>query len=498
MLESTKFAMTRRKISQSQWVLLILIMLVGFGLRFAYLDREMRFDESVTVYQFAAKSIPTIVGDYTWVNNHIFHSLLVHFPYTYLDKSPIFVRLPVFILGIALIPMVFVVGSRFYNRPTGLIAASLVAVYPILIDYSVNARGYMVLSFIVMWMLVLAYDLHQKDDTGKWLLLSLLAALGFFTVPIMLYPMGAIALWLMISIYLKNIGEKRVELFKNYFVSMFLGAILTVILYVPVLYFNLEALQTSEDYEHMRPMPWNDFFAEIPEVFSLMWQHLTWETPLIVLLVLFILMGIGTVFHHQVSRKSLPLLPFFIAWILPVIFIQRVVPFSRTWLFLAPVLLLLSAAGLAFILERFKSRQEMTLALSIGIILLGMSLYIGSSNIIPESDEWVNAPDAEEAAFFLNEIMADEDKIVLMIPYNYPVLYYSAVHDLRFGGDEAATEENVANDSDESYYIYILFPKGEDERFEVESEFNDELKAGGELVFEWEFSILRRTVINGD
>ena len=103
-----------------------------------------------------------------------------------------------------------------------------------------------------------------------------------------------------------------------------------------------------------------------------------------------------------------------------------------------------------------------------------------------------------EAAFFLDEIMADEDKIVLMIPYNYPVLYYSAVHDLRFGGDEAATEENVANDSDEPYYLYILFPKGEDERFVIESERLDELKVSGEFIFEWESSILRRTLINGD
>lgn len=490
--------MSQTKISQSQWFLLILIILVGFGLRFAYLDREMRFDEAVTVYQFASKSIPTIVGDYTWVNNHIFHSLLVHFPYTYLDKSPIFVRLPVFILGLALIPMVFVAGSRFYNRTTGLIAAALVAVYPILIDYSVNARGYMVMSFIVMWMLVLAYDLHQKDHTGKWLLLGLLAALGFFTVPIMLYPMGAIALWLLTSIWLRNTGEKRVELLKNFFVSMFLGAILTILFYTPVLYFNLEALLNSADYDHMRPMPWNEFIAEIPEIFSLMWQHLTWGTPIIVLLSLFILMGIGTVFHRQVSKKTLPLLPFFVGWILPLLFIQRVAPFSRTWLFLAPVLLLVSAAGLAFILQRLQSRQEIALSLSISLILIGMTSYIVTSNIIPESDEWVNAPDAEEAAILLNELMVVGDEVISLIPYNYPVLYYAEVHDFPFGDGLEASDENISSQSEDAHYIYLLYPKGDEERFYIENATLDELKVSGEIIFEWDSSYLRRILVGGE
>ncbi len=490
--------MAKSKLSQLQWIVLLIILIVGFGLRFAYLDREMRFDESVTVYQFASKPIPTIVADYTWVNNHIFHSLLVHFPYHYLDKSPIFVRLPAFISGILLIPMVFVVASRFYNRNVGLLAAALVAVYPVLIDYSVNARGYMLLSFIVLWLLLLAYDLHQTDHTGKWLLMGLLAALGFLTVPIMLYPMGAIATWLLLSIWMRNTGEKRKELLKNFFVSMGLGAILTVLFYTPVLYFNGEALRTSIDYDHMRPIPVAEFIPQIPEIFSLMWEHLTWETPLIILIALLLLIAIANIFHRKLSSQTFPLLAFFIGWILPVLLIQRVVPFSRTWLFLAPVLLMMAAAGFTVILQLLQSQQKMALILSITIILIGMPVYIVSSNIIPESDEWVIAPDAEEIAILLNDIMTEEDDVILMIPYNYPVLYYADVYDFPFGETFEATDENISNQTGESHYIYLVYPRGDDERFYVESETLDELKLSGEVLDEWELAILRRIPVDAD
>src|SRR5690606_3531483 len=107
-------------------------------------------DEAQTVYVYVTKSIPSIFADYSAPNNHIFHSVLVHLVFHYLGESPIFVRLPSFIAGILIIPMSFVIGSRFYNKPTGLISASLVATIPILIDFSVNARGYTFIALITL------------------------------------------------------------------------------------------------------------------------------------------------------------------------------------------------------------------------------------------------------------------------------------------------------------------------------------------------------------
>ena len=58
---------------------LLVVIALGFGLRLAYLDRSMRFDEALTYVAYASKNIPTIIADYSQPNNHIFNTLFMHF-----------------------------------------------------------------------------------------------------------------------------------------------------------------------------------------------------------------------------------------------------------------------------------------------------------------------------------------------------------------------------------------------------------------------------------
>ena len=83
-------------------------------------------------------------------------------------------------------------------------AAALVPSSSMLIEYSTNARGYgIVCLFFMNTILVGAYALRHQN-WAAWLLLAVVSALGFYTIPIMLYPFGGVVVWLLISIAIGN------------------------------------------------------------------------------------------------------------------------------------------------------------------------------------------------------------------------------------------------------------------------------------------------------
>ncbi|GAB5494209.1 MAG: hypothetical protein Phog2KO_44240 [Phototrophicaceae bacterium] len=480
---------------KSIYLVLIFIIITGFALRFAYLDRSIRFDEAQTVYVYATKSIPSIFADYSAPNNHIFHTIFVHFSFKYLGESPIFVRLPSFIAGLLLIPMSFAVGKRFYNPTTGLLSASLVAIHPIMIDFSVNARGYTFIALITLCLFYIGHDLQREDNTQKWLLVSLLSALGFLTVPVMLYPMGIFALWLLVSIIHYNDGQQRNDLLKNYVVSMLLGAILTIIFYTPAIY--LSGLDSIINNVNIQAMGLNEFYSQIPTVLGRMWLHISWKMPLIVVVPLILTFIVGIICHRKLSSTTLLLVPFMLVWIVPLLLLQRVDPFPRVWHFLVPLLLIISSAGIAYILERLRINQPLFLGSGLVLLSLGMSAYIAQSEIIPNSTFTLRVPDSERVAFFLNDIMTPNDVIIMRVPSSYTVLYYSLIHDLSLG--DTANNENSDSPEiidDSPAYIYIVYHHN-GELADLYNSFAEEID-NSEIIQEWDYGVVRRGIQQTD
>ena len=476
---------------------MIFITIIGFGLRFAYLDRSMRFDEAQTVFVYVTKSIPSIFADYSAPNNHIFHNVLVHLVFHYLGESQMFVRLPSFIASLLIIPMTFVVGTRFYNKPTGLISASLVAVAPILIDFSVNARGYTIIALITLMLFYLGHSLQHKDNTQGWLLISVLSALGFLTIPVMLYPMGIFALWLLMSILRHNSGIKRTELLKNYVVSMVLGAVLTLVLYTPAIY--LSGLDRLVNNVNIQSMSVNEYYRHFPNVLGRMWLHISWKVPPILLIPLIASFIISTLFHKKVSNNTLLLLPFILVWILPLLLIQRVDPFPRVWHFLVPLLTIISASGIYYLVQKLNVAQLHIIVGTMVLIMIGMSTYIIRSDIIITSTFTLRVPDAEQAAFTLNDIMTPNDQILMRIPSNYTVFYYSLINGFPLGnGTRNPDQSNSGTQDNTPSYLYIFYHTGGNadigELPDLYAAFPDEID-NSEVLYEWDFSIMRRLLL---
>jgi mannosyltransferase len=104
------------------------------------------------------------------------------------------------LFGLATIPIAYLIGAELSNRRAGLTAAALVAVNPMLIWYSQEARSYAVLVFFcAVSLLFFARSLRTRSgsDLSLWALSSALALCShYFAV----FAVGIEAAWLLVAL----------------------------------------------------------------------------------------------------------------------------------------------------------------------------------------------------------------------------------------------------------------------------------------------------------
>lgn len=128
--------------------LLILIIAVGFSVRLYHLDyQSIWFDESVSIN--AAKYNLNSLFVFEDPTPPLYY-ILLHF-WTELTGDSVFaVRFLPVIFGVLSIYMIYLVGKNIHNAKTGLIASLLLALSPIHIYYSQEARCYSLFFFLAL------------------------------------------------------------------------------------------------------------------------------------------------------------------------------------------------------------------------------------------------------------------------------------------------------------------------------------------------------------
>jgi 4-amino-4-deoxy-L-arabinose transferase-like glycosyltransferase len=101
------------------------------------------------------------------------------------------------VAGIATVPVAYLLGAELRSRLAGIVAAALVAVNPMLLWYSQEARGYalfVLLTAISLLYFVRALDRGRRRDSLGWGIASALAlATHYFAA----FPIAAEAFWLL-------------------------------------------------------------------------------------------------------------------------------------------------------------------------------------------------------------------------------------------------------------------------------------------------------------
>jgi hypothetical protein len=406
---------------------LLVIVIATIIIRILYLFRPICYDESYNLIIFASRPLYFLLSYYPYFNNHIFHTLLMHIFYLFAGVGQLWaIRLPAFFAGICMVPLSYFVGRLFYNKYAALIAAALVSSSSILIDYSTNARGYTLISLIFLISLSLATYLCRNRNQAAWLIFIILCAIGFFTIPIFLYPFAMIVVWMFFTILYQK--EDSLMLLKYLTLSCLAIFILTIVLYTPVLI--ITGIDGIHDLKMLHPILVKDFIKNFQiSLFSIIkvWNR---DINLIISILLVIGFLVSICFHKKISRERFPLLLSLLLSILPIIIIQRVIPFERVWVFALPIYFIVSAGGLAFITMKIISKVDYknTIFSALAIIILICNYHsIISNGSIYYSDQTGNL-DAEKIAIFLGDTVKDRDVIITECPSDYPIMYYLRLH----------------------------------------------------------------------
>lgn len=384
----------------------------------------MRYDEAFTVWRYAARSLRTVVTDYSLPNNHVFHTLAVHVAARLGGLDPWVVRLPALLAGVALAPTTFVLFARLASTSAGLLGAAFTAGSSVLIDYSVNARGYSLAAFLALLGAICAASIRSRQTTAPVLLLTLtlVSSVGLWTVPLFVYPFVATQIWLLLA------GQPiRLRLFNATMVSV--GTLVgTTLLYRPVLMSSGLSALTHNNF--VAPDPWGVFADQLPGFLADVGRMWSVNSPSI--LVGIAIVGACTALADPGNRPMRALAWSLVGALIGITTVQHAVPYTRNWLVVLPLAIGISAAGVVTLVGRLSSpRRDMRLFFSIVSVATAIALLVAvemrEGTLSGESDGLV---DAEAITLNLADRITPASHVALATPSTAPLWYYFLLHDL--------------------------------------------------------------------
>lgn len=310
------------------------------------------------------------------------------------------------------------------TAPPAILAAGLIASSSILVEYSTNARGYSILCLLFVLLIPLAAYAVRNQNWAAWIFLAIFAALGFYTIPIMLYPFGGICLWLVLSAAYTPDADAR-PAFRSAMMGLSLAVVLTVIitieLYSPVFAVSGPAAVFSNKWVAASPL--SVFFRQLPPSLASTWKEWNRDLPLPLTWILAAGFLISLLWHRRFSASPIPLALALLGWVVPLVLVQRVVPFERVWLFALPLFFITATAALAALLtplfERLRLRHGMALV-AITVSLFA-ALQIQQNHSVYSTNE---GRGFDGLALYLKQHLGPRDSVVAALPSDVPLLYY--------------------------------------------------------------------------
>jgi hypothetical protein len=422
--------------------------LVALGLRLAFLGQPMRYDEALSYNEFASRPLYYGLSFYPEPNNHLLNTLLVHLTSGLLGGEPWALRLPALVAGVLLVPATYSLGWVLHGSAAGLLAASLVAASSYLTEYSTNARGYTLqaLAFVVAFCLVIWAT--RRSSRTALLLAALVAALGFWAVPTMLYGVAILGAWLAAEALSGQADQPPP--WSTLTVAAVLVGLLTFVLYVPVVVVSgPERLLANRFVEPLGAQELaRDLSRSLARAWELLNRDLPW--PVVFLLVL------GVLAHstQALRGRRAPLAVLAVGVCLGLVLLQRVAPFERVWLFLLPLYFVLASGGLLSLVAARAPRWATSTAV-VGLACLLGALVLRSGSIL-SSHETGAFPDAAAVADHLGGQLNPADAVLTTVPASLPELqfYFQA---------RGVPTASLVRPPDEAPRVFVVAARGSDE-----------------------------------
>ncbi len=421
-------------------VALVVVGVLAVAMRMYHLGQPMRLDEARTFLDYAIRPLPDALSNYNIPNNHLLHTLLVWLSIRIFGNAEWAVRLPAFIAGVLVVPATYVTARAFADRGAALIASALAAVLPGLILYSTNARGYSMVCLAFVVLVYIANNLADAETRGRWLAFGALMTLGFTTIPAMLYPAGAVSLWLLLE-HLRRHGRASGLRFALRFAAvMAVAGAVAAAAYIPAVQrFGVASITANK---FVTPYTWTQFLRSLPRFAQRLRQTIGLGIPSSLLLVLALAGLLPLVTRTRSwSRLWTPAVTT-AAWCIVLLVFTRRAPPPRVWLFLAPLLCIYAGIGVSRITGWLSRRFAVGEQPLVVVAALLLSLGIGATTIARrtvfndnESVEFVAGP---AVAKYLLAESRPGDRLIVSNMVSPEVDYYLyTLGSRRFGDLEA-------------------------------------------------------------
>lgn len=407
--------------AKNHWLFLALA--VGILVRSYFLPQAIRGDEAFTFLYYVNADLRSLF-DYSSTNNHVLNTLLIKLSAFIFGASPASIRFPAFLTGILAIAITFYAARAVgKNRNSGILAGMALAVFPYLVLYSTNARGYtLVVLFTLLLVMIGERFVNNPSKTGV-LLMAFCAALGMLAIPIMVLPIAGISLWIVCLMFLKKFALRAV-LLRFVFPFGLLSGIFTLILYAPIIIASNGPAPIIAN-KFIQSVSWDVFLPQIVPHVQATFAELSRDIHPAVLLAMLALAALGL--FDSAKRRNwgmLLILPCLLvgAWL--ILFIQRTTLYPRMWTYAIPFVLLAADAGLAILLDRLPhpAQTSINAALALGGVFVAINLM--SRNVIARYLDSGAFPEAPLAVEYLKPIITPEDSLRVSPTAQWPVYFY--------------------------------------------------------------------------
>lgn len=312
---------------------------VGATIRFIQAWHEpINFDEAVTYVNFASRTLIDIASDYHIPNNHVLHTLLAGLSFRLGGSNTIALRLPALLASILCIPLTFVLARRLFDSETAAFAAALAAIAPPLTDLGSTARGYSLLTVGSLLMFITATHIVAGAGRRAWVALATTAALTIYTMPVGVYCVVAVGVWILTA----SSPEMRPRMVRGLVLTAVAVALGTAILYAPVVIRS--GLASLIDNVNTRPQTLN---LLLPGWIATVRALALWSTlpaPLVFGPVVALGLAAAVTARPVIRRRTLQLVAALSAIVIAML-IQRIVPPPRALVPVMPLLWIVTASG---------------------------------------------------------------------------------------------------------------------------------------------------------
>ncbi len=406
---------------QFRWPLLFSLLLAAI-VRSSIIFEPIRFDEAISWRDYAIRPLWFIASYYDQPNNHVLHNLMLGINIRIFGDSLFVLRASSLIASLVTVSLVTVIAGRMGGSVAACVAGAVVASNSAFAEYSCYARGYSMLVALALTSASMLYLALKKKNRSAWAWSVICAALGLWTIPVMLYPLVFIACTTIVQAeFNPSSGASGVQdLMQRTAVMIrwsFAVVCLAVFMYLPVLIVSGPSSLLGNSYVSPQSFGnWMDGFSRNGvEAFRLVAR----DIPVLGLWVVVSVNGIAFVLDGK-FRRLLVCVMLAGAFIGTVVVAQRVNPPPRTWLWCVPLFSIVFGCAISAVNRRaqhlsFFLRTGSIAALIATVIAIPL-WHLVDRSAVRRSNEGGACRDAPVAAKFLKNYVSRSEPIVAICP----------------------------------------------------------------------------------